>query len=272
MTTTSAPSQPSETRSTSRLKAQGLSLNYPGKAVSSGMSLEIKDGTFSVIIGPNGCGKSTLLRGLCNLLPPSAGHVLLDGRDIARLPSRELAKQVGLLPQSAQAPSGITVADLVSRGRYPHQGPFRQYSVDDERIVARSMKAAGIQDLAHQSVESLSGGQRQRVWVALVLAQETPILLLDEPTTYLDIAHQLELLSLLGNLNREGGRTIVAVLHDLNQACRYADHLIVMKDGGVVTEGSPADLMTSELLQQVFGLDAIIIDDPISHTPLIVPK
>jgi iron complex transport system ATP-binding protein len=234
--------------------------------------LDIKDGKFSVIIGPNGCGKSTLLRGLCNLLPPSTGQVLLDGHNIARLPPRKLAKEVGLLPQSAQAPPGITVVDLVARGRYPHQGPFRQQSVEDERIVAMSMDAAGVSDLAHHEVETLSGGQRQRVWIALVLAQETPILLLDEPTTYLDIAHQLDLLSLLRKLNREGGRTIVAVLHDLNQACRYADHLVVMKDGEIITEGSPAALMTSALLQQVFGLDAVIINDPVSHTPLIVPR
>ncbi|MDO6592016.1 MULTISPECIES: ABC transporter ATP-binding protein [Rhodobacterales] len=265
--------QPTEvTASAPRLQAQELSLSYAGKPVSSDVSLDIKDGKFSVIIGPNGCGKSTLLRGLCNLLPPSTGQVLLDGHNIARLPPRKLAKEVGLLPQSAQAPPGITVVDLVARGRYPHQGPFRQQSVEDERIVAMSMDAAGVSDLAHHEVETLSGGQRQRVWIALVLAQETPILLLDEPTTYLDIAHQLDLLSLLRKLNREGGRTIVAVLHDLNQACRYADHLVVMKDGEIITEGSPAALMTSALLQQVFGLDAVIINDPVSHTPLIVPR
>jgi iron complex transport system ATP-binding protein len=265
--------QPTElAASIPRLQAQELSLSYARKPVSSDVSLDIKDGKFSVIIGPNGCGKSTLLRGLCNLLPPSMGQVLLDGHNIARLPSRRLAKEVGLLPQSAQAPPGITVIDLVARGRYPHQGPFRQQSLEDERIVALSMDAAGISDLAYNEVETLSGGQRQRVWIALVLAQETPILLLDEPTTYLDIAHQLDLLSLLRKLNREGGRTIVAVLHDLNQARRYADHLVVMKDGEIIIEGSPAALMTSALLQQIFGLDAVIINDPVSHTPLIVPR
>ena len=266
-----APNQQPITN-TPRLQAQGLSLSYAGKTVSADISMGVEEGKFSVIIGPNGCGKSTLLRGLCNLLPPSAGQVLLDGHDIARLPPRKLAQEIGLLPQSAQAPPGITVVDLVARGRYPHQGPFRQQSAEDERIVAMAMDAAGVADLAHHDVEALSGGQRQRVWIALVLAQETPILLLDEPTTYLDIAHQLELLSLLRQLNRERGRTIVAVLHDLNQACRYADHLVVMTAGKIVAEGTPKALMTPELLQQVFGLDGIIIDDPISHTPMIVPR
>ncbi|WP_237763566.1 ABC transporter ATP-binding protein [Falsirhodobacter sp. alg1] len=257
---------------TARLRAQGLTLSYAGKPVCADISLGIGDGKFTVIIGPNGCGKSTLLRGLCNLLPPSSGTVVLDGQDIAQIPTRQLACRIGLLPQSAQAPSGITVADLVARGRYPHQGPFRQWSRQDAEVVAGAMAATGVADLAERDVEALSGGQRQRVWVALVLAQETPLLLLDEPTTYLDIAHQLELLSLLRRLNRDQGRTIVAVLHDLNQACRYADHLVVMAGGQVVAEGAPSALMTPALLRDVFGLDAIILDDPVSHTPLIVPR
>ncbi|MBL3585679.1 ABC transporter ATP-binding protein [Rhodovulum sulfidophilum] len=255
-----------------RLTAHALGLSYAGKPVCRDITLEVPEGRVSVILGPNGCGKSTLLRGLCNLLPAQSGQVLLDGRNITRMPARALACQVGLLPQSAQAPAGITVGDLVARGRYPHQGPFRQWSERDERIVAEAMAATGIADLAGRDVDALSGGQRQRVWIALVLAQETPILLLDEPTTYLDIAHQLDLLRLLQRLNRERGRTIVAVLHDLNQACRHADHLIVMAEGALVAEGTPRDLMTPELLRRVFGLDALILDDPVSHTPLIVAR
>ena len=262
----------SNQQTTTRLSAQDLSLSYAGRVISQNLSLQVPDQQISVIIGPNGCGKSTLLRGMCNLLSPATGRVVLDGTDIAQLSARGLAQKVGWLPQSAQAPAGIRVADLVARGRYPHQGPFRQNSPEDERIVATAMQAAGVADLADQEVDALSGGQRQRVWIALVLAQETPILLLDEPTTFLDIAHQIELLTLLRKLNNENGRTIVAVLHDLNQACRYADNLIVMKDGQIVAEGAPGTLMSPELLQQVFGLDGIIIDDPISHTPMIVPR
>ncbi|MBZ4023718.1 Fe(3+)-dicitrate ABC transporter ATP-binding protein [Rhodobacter sp. TJ_12] len=261
-----------KTGAQSRLKTQALQLGYAGRKICAEVSLAVPEGRFSVILGPNGCGKSTLLRGLCNLLPPQAGQVLLDGQVIARLPARRLAQQIGLLPQSAQAPSGITVEDLVARGRYPYQGPFRQWSPEDARIVAEAMAATGVTDLAQTEVGALSGGQRQRVWIALVLAQQTPILLLDEPTTFLDIAHQLELLELLQRLNRDQGRTIVAVLHDLNQACRYADHLVVMAAGRVVAEGPPARLMTPGLLRQVFGLEAVILDDPISHTPLIVAR
>ena len=261
-----------KTGAQSRLRTQALHLGYAGRKICADVTLALPEGRFSVILGPNGCGKSTLLRGLCNLLPPQAGQVLLDGQAIARLPARALARQIGLLPQSAQAPSGITVEDLVARGRYPHQGPFRQWSAEDARIVAEAMAATGVADLAQTEVDALSGGQRQRVWIALVLAQQTPILLLDEPTTFLDIAHQLELLTLLQRLNRAQGRTIVAVLHDLNQACRYADHLVVMAAGRVVAEGPPARLMTPDLLRQVFGLEAVILDDPISHTPLIVAR
>lgn len=267
-----APRPAPRPASAPRLRAEGLTLGYAGRPICNEVTLAIPEGRFTVILGPNGCGKSTLLRGLCNLLPPRAGTVTLDGQDIARLPARRLARAVGLLPQSAQAPSGITVADLVARGRYPHQGAFRQWSPEDARIVAEAMAATGVTALAEREVEALSGGQRQRVWIALVLAQETPIVLLDEPTTFLDIAHQLEVLGLLQRLNRERGRTIVAVLHDLNQACRYADHLVVMAGGAVVAEGAPAALMTPELLRRVFGLDAILLEDPISHTPLIVAR
>lgn len=255
-----------------RLQAQGLSLGYGQHIICRDLSVRIPDGRFTAIVGPNGCGKSTLLRSLCRLMPPLAGRVCLDGKDIHRLPTRQLARQLGLLPQSSQAPPGITVVDLVARGRYPHQGLFRQWSDEDATAVSQAMAATGVTELSEQEVDQLSGGQRQRVWVAMVLAQQTPLLLLDEPTTFLDIAHQIDLLELFRALNRVADHTLVAVLHDLNQACRYADHLIVMANGGIVAEGDPATLMTVELVSEVFALDCVIIEDPVSHTPLMIPR
>ncbi|MGC2857411.1 ABC transporter ATP-binding protein [Novispirillum sp. DQ9] len=255
-----------------RLQAEGLHLGYGPHIICTDLSVSIPDGRFTAIVGPNGCGKSTLLRSLCRLMPPMAGRVCLDGKDIHRLPTRDLARQMGLLPQSSQAPPGITVVDLVARGRYPHQGLFRQWSDEDAAAVGRAMAATGVTELAEQEVDRLSGGQRQRVWVAMVLAQQTPLLLLDEPTTFLDIAHQIDLLELFRALNRGADHTLVAVLHDLNQACRYADHLIVMAGGAIVAEGDPATLMTVDLVAEVFGLDSMIIEDPVSHTPLMIPR
>lgn len=257
---------------THRLHARSVTLRYDERTVSSDLTITIPDGSFTVVVGPNACGKSTLLRALARLLAPTAGQVILDGRSIGEFPTREIARRLGLLPQSATAPAGITVADLVGRGRYPHQSFFRQWSKADEMAVAAAMQATRITDLADRLVDELSGGQRQRVWVAMVLAQETPLLLLDEPTTFLDITHQIELLELLGELNRRNGQTIVAVLHDLNHACRYASHIIAMRDGAVVAEGAPRDIVTAELVEAVFGLPCIIIDDPIAHTPLVIPR
>jgi ABC-type cobalamin/Fe3+-siderophores transport system ATPase subunit len=261
----SSPSSPA------RLETDRLSVGYDQREIISALSLRIPDDAFTVIVGPNACGKSTLLRSLARVLKPSAGAVLLDGSDIARLPSKEVAKKVGLLPQSSVSPEGITVVDLVSRGRYPHQSFLRQWSEADERAVTAAMDATHVTELALRRVDELSGGQRQRVWVAMALAQETSILLLDEPTTFLDIAHQVELLDLFDRLNRERGHTLVAVLHDLNQAARYATHLIAMKDGAVVAEGAPAEVVTAELVEEVFGLRARIIPDPESGTPLVIP-
>ncbi|WP_092157016.1 ABC transporter ATP-binding protein [Bosea sp. CRIB-10] len=255
----------------SRLRADGVTLRYEARTISTGLSLAIADGSFTVIVGPNACGKSTLLRALSHLLTPAAGQVILDGRQIGAFPAKEVARRLGLLPQTAIAPDGITVADLVARGRYPHQSFLRQWSKADEAAVASAMDATRVDGLAARPVDELSGGQRQRVWIAMVLAQETPILLLDEPTTFLDIAHQIELLDLLGELNAQG-RTVVAVLHDLNQACRYATHLVAMKDGAIIAEGSPAGIVTAELVEEVFGLSCIVIPDPVAGTPLIVPK
>jgi ABC-type cobalamin/Fe3+-siderophores transport system ATPase subunit len=248
-----------------------VTLRYEARTISTDLSVAIADGSFTAIVGPNACGKSTLLRALSRLLAPSSGQVVLDGRQIGEHPAKEVARRLGLLPQSATAPDGITVADLVARGRYPHQSFLRQWSKADEKAVATAMEATRVDALSTRLVDELSGGQRQRVWIAMVLAQETPILLLDEPTTFLDIAHQIELLDLLAELNAQG-RTIVAVLHDLNQACRYASHLVAMKDGAIIAEGSPDAIVTAELVEQVFGLPCIVIPDPVSGTPLIVPK
>lgn len=255
----------------SRLEAAGLTLGYDQKIIAHELNVRIPDRRFTVIIGPNACGKSTLLRALCRLLKPRGGQVLLDGQDIHQMATRALARQLGLLPQHAIVPEGISVMDLVARGRYPHQTLLQQWSEADRQAVAMAMQATNVSDLAQRSVDALSGGQRQRVWVAMVLAQQTPLLLLDEPTTWLDIAHQIELLDLFRQLNREHGRTLVAVLHDLNQACRYADHLIVMKEGHIVAQGQPAQIITRERVQHVFGMDSVVIDDPVSHTPMIVP-
>jgi len=255
---------------THRLHARSVTLRYDERTISSDLTIALPDGSFTVIVGPNACGKSTLLRAMARLLKPSAGEVVLDGRSIGDFPTREIARRLGLLPQSATAPSGITVADLVGRGRYPHQSFFRQWSRADEAAVAAAMQATRITELADRLVDELSGGQRQRVWIAMVLAQETPILLLDEPTTFLDIAHQIELLELLADLNA-AGRTVVAVLHDLNPACRYASHLVAMRDGAILAEGRPSEVVTEALVEAVFGLPCTVIDDPVSHTPLVVP-
>lgn len=256
---------------TARLRADRLRLGYRNRVISDELTVDIPDGTFTVIIGPNACGKSTLLRALSRLLAPESGAVLLDGKEIGSYPAKEVARRIGLLPQTSTAPEGIRVADLVARGRYPHQSLIRQWSRRDEEAVAAAMAATGVSELSGRLVDELSGGQRQRVWIAMVLAQETPIVLLDEPTTFLDIAHQIQLLDLCRELNRETGRTIVAVLHDLNHAFRYADHLVAMRDGAVVAAGAPREIVTAGLVQKVFDLGCRVIDDPETGTPLVVP-
>ncbi|MEV1112932.1 ABC transporter ATP-binding protein [Micromonospora sp. NPDC049751] len=256
---------------TSRLGGSALTLAYDRRTISENLTVAVPDGSFTVIIGPNACGKSTLLRALSRMLRPSAGTVLLDGRNIHDQPARKVARTLGLLPQTSIAPDGIGVAELVARGRYPHQGLLRQWSREDERIVDESMAATGVADLADRPVDELSGGQRQRVWIAMALAQQTPLLLLDEPTTYLDIAHQIDILDLCARLHEEQGRTLVAVLHDLNHAARYATHLIAMRDGRVVAAGDPREVVTADLVAEVFGLPCRVIDDPETGTPLVVP-
>ncbi|WP_326562483.1 ABC transporter ATP-binding protein [Micromonospora sp. NBC_01796] len=257
---------------TTRLSCADATLAYDQRVVAEALSVAIPDHSFTVLVGPNGCGKSTLLRALARLLTPRRGTVHLDGRSIHELRAKEVARRLGLLPQTTVAPDGITVLDLVARGRYPHQGLLRQWSPADESAVADAMAATNVTDLAGRYVDELSGGQRQRVWLAMALAQQTPILLLDEPTTFLDIAHQIEVLDLVARLREEQGHTLVAVLHDLNHACRYATHLIAMRDGRVVAQGPPADIITADLVEEVFGLPCRVITDPESGTPLIIPR
>ncbi|UCR89895.1 ABC transporter ATP-binding protein [Mycetocola spongiae] len=255
----------------SRLRGENLTLAYDQRVISTDLNVAIPDGGFTVIMGSNACGKSTLLRSLARILLPRSGAVYLDDRPITEYRSKDVARRLGLLPQSSLAPEGITVTDLIARGRFPHQRLLRQWSEEDDRAVSEAMRATNVTDLAGRSLDELSGGQRQRVWLAMVLAQETPLLLLDEPTTFLDIAHQIEVLDLCRTLNEETGRTIVAVLHDLNHACRYASHIIAMREGRVLAHGAPEEIITEERVREIFGLDCRIIPDPVSGTPLVVP-
>lgn len=255
-----------------RLRAEAVTLAYDGFTVATDLSIEVPDGQVTAIVGPNACGKSTLLRALSRLLRPKTGAVYLDGQMIHKLPTKQVARQLGLLPQSPIAPDGIVVADLVARGRTPHQSLFQQWSHDDEAAVEGALEATGTAEFAQRCVDELSGGQRQRVWIAMALAQDTELLLLDEPTTFLDITHQIEVLDLVAHLNRDRGRTIVVVLHDLNLACRYAHHIVAMRAGQIVTQGRPVDVITADTVRDVFGLESMVIDDPVSHTPLVVPR
>ncbi len=254
-----------------RLHAEGVTLGYDDRPIVTGLDVQIPDGKVTAIVGANACGKSTLLRGLARLLKPRNGAVYLDGRAMTELSTHEVAKTLGQLPQTPHAPDGITVADLVARGPYPHQGWFRRWTDGDHEAVAAALEATGTADLANRPLQQLSGGQRQRVWVAMALAQDTDLLLLDEPTTYLDINHQVELLRLLRRLNAEAGRTIVVVMHDLNLACRFSDHLVAMADGAIVAEGAPTEVVTAELVEKVFGLACVVVPDPVAGTPMIVP-
>ncbi|GAA1801482.1 MAG: ABC transporter ATP-binding protein [Actinobacteria bacterium] len=255
----------------SRLYARDLRLGYGSHSVVHDLDVVIPDGRITGIVGANACGKSTLLRGLARLLKPTAGTVILDGTDIHRRPTGEVARTLGLLPQQPVVPSGVTVTDLVGRGRYPHQSGFRRWSSEDDAIVAEALDLTGTIDLADRLVDELSGGQRQRVWIAMALAQHTDLLLLDEPTTYLDLAHQIDVLDLLAELNNSRGTTIVMVLHELNLAARYADHLIAMQHGRIRAEGTPDEVITEDIIRDVFGLASRVVLDPVSATPMVLP-
>ncbi|GAB3295947.1 ABC transporter ATP-binding protein [Pseudoclavibacter terrae] len=253
------------------LLVEKLSLGYGDRVVIDELDLLVPPGKVTAIVGANACGKSTLLRSMSRLLSPRDGHVLLDGKEVHKTPAKQLARLLGLLPQSPIAPEGITVADLVGRGRHPHQNLLSRWSHDDDLAVAAALEATETTALADRHVDELSGGQRQRVWIAMALAQQTDLLLLDEPTTFLDVSHQVEVLDLLTDLNRSRGTTIVMVLHDLNLAARYADHLIALADGGLHAAGQPGDVLTVDTVRAVFGLESLIVDDPVSGRPLMVP-
>ena len=253
------------------LTAQGLDAGYGDRSVIRGLDLEVPPGQVTAVVGANACGKSTLLKSMSRLLAPAAGHVLLDGKDVHRLPAKRLARTLGLLPQTPLAPEGITVSDLVGRGRHPHQGILTRWRDEDDEAVAAALDATDTAALADRPVDELSGGQRQRAWIAMALAQQTDLLLLDEPTTFLDVSHQVEVLDLLTELNERAGITIVMVLHDLNLAARYCDRLVMIADGGIHAAGAPADVLTEENVRAVFGLDCRVVDDPVSGQPLMLP-
>lgn len=255
-----------------RLSTTSLSSGYGRRTVVDGVDLSVPTGRITVIVGANACGKSTLLKTMARILAPSAGAVLLDGEPLGSIPTKRLATHLGLLPQQPVAPEGIAVSDLVGRGRHPHQGAFRSWTAEDRRIVEEALVATGTAALADRAIDELSGGQRQRVWIAMALAQRTDVLLLDEPTTFLDLAHQVEVLDLLTDLNRDRGTTVVMILHDINLAARYADHVVAMKAGRVVAAGTPSEVVDPTLVREVFGLEAEVITDPVSGTPLIVPR
>jgi iron complex transport system ATP-binding protein len=252
------------------LEASGLTVGYGERDVLQQVDVPLPEGRITAIVGANACGKSTLLRTFARLLKPTGGAILLDGAEISTLPTREIAKRLGFLPQSPVPPEGLTVEDLVQRGRFPHQRLGRRSTEEDRERVDWALRATGVEELRERPLDRLSGGQRQRAWIAMALAQDTPILLLDEPTTYLDLAHQLEVLDLLVDLN-EQGRTIGIVLHDLNHACRYAHHLVALKHGQVYAAGAPGQIVDEVLVKQVFGLDSRVIPDPVTGTPMCVP-
>ncbi len=254
-----------------RLAAEGLRLGYGDRTVVHDVDLEVAPGALTVVVGANASGKSTLVRGLARLLAPTAGRVTLDGADVARLPSRRVARTIGVLPQSPIAPEGIRVAELVARGRYPHQGLFRGHRSDDDIIVAAALEATDATSLVDARVDELSGGQRQRVWIAMALAQQPRILLLDEPTSALDVAHQVEVLDVL-RAEVARGMTVVLVIHDLTLAARYADELVVMADGRIIARGEPGAVLTAEVVRQAFGIEARMLEDPDTGRPVILPR
>lgn len=254
------------------LSAQHITSGYDNRPIISDVNLTIPKNQISVIIGANGCGKSTLLKTFSRLVRPFDGQILLDGKAVTSLPSKKAAQIMGLLPQSPNAPEGIKVTDLVARGRFPYRQLLKNMSTEDFQAVEEAMEIMGITELADRSVDELSGGQRQRVWIALALAQQTDILLLDEPTTFLDISYQVEILDLLTDLNQKRKTTIVMVLHDINLSARYSHYLFAMQKGSLIAEGTPKEVITPGLMKEIYGLDCMVIEDPISKTPFIIPR
>ena len=254
-----------------RLSARGLTVSYGSRPVLRELDLDIPADRVTTLIGPNGCGQSTLLMSLCDLLPYT-GRVELEGRDVRQYRGVQRARRLSLLPQAPVAPEGLSVAGLVARGRHPYQSWLSQWSAQDQREVSRVLEQTGLADLAQRPLAELSGGQRQRAWIAMALAQDTPTMLLDEPTTYLDLAFSIDVLKLVRRLREEEGKTVVMVLHDLNLACRYSDHLVALADGGVAAQGTPSEVITEPLLREVFGLDAMVVEDPARGGPLVVPR
>lgn len=260
------------TNDTPVLEARALSVGYDRHPVLRDLDLRVERGTVTTFLGANGCGKSTLLKAFGRVLKPQSGEVLLDGVPIRREPNRQVARKLAILPQSPVAPAGTSVLDLVMRGRNPHQSWAKPWTAEDAAVAEEAIAATGLTEVAHRDVASLSGGQRQRAWIALVVAQQAETLLLDEPTTYLDLAHQLEVLRLVRRLNREQGSTVVMVLHDLSLAARYSDRLVVLHDGGVAADGAPDEVLTPALLEHAFGLHARVVPDPVTGAPMIVPE
>lgn len=269
--TSQSPSPPVPQSPNHPLATKQLTLAYDGVPIIRNLNLVIPAQKITVFVGANGCGKSTLLRGLARLLKPKVGKVYLDGKAISQLSAKTVAKKLGMLPQSPTAPEGLTVRDLVAMGRYPYQNWLQQWSTEDEQQVAEALEITTMTDLANRPLDSLSGGQKQRAWIAMVLAQDTDILLLDEPTTFLDLSHQMELLDLLDELQESKGKTIVMILHDLNLSCRYADYLVAVQQGKVYATGTPQQVMTEEMVRQVFNLECRIVCDPLAHTPMCIP-
>jgi len=257
---------------THAFQTEGITAGYDNKAILHDVDISIPSNKISIIIGANGCGKSTLLKTMARLIKPISGQVTLGGKSIHKIPPKQVARVLGLLPQSPIVPEGITVADLVGRGRFPHQTFLKSWTKKDYEAVSEAMEIMNITEFADRHIDELSGGQRQRVWIAMALAQQTDILLLDEPTTFLDITYQVEILDLLTKLNRKYGTTIVMVLHDINLSARYADHIFAVKEGKLIAEGNPTEVLTSDLVKSVFNLNCVVIPDPISDTPLVIPK
>ncbi|WP_339318356.1 ABC transporter ATP-binding protein [Paenibacillus sp. FSL R10-2734] len=253
------------------IQANNLTLSYGKKPVFSNLDVLIPKGKITVFIGSNGCGKSTLLRSLARLLKPQEGTIILDGSDIAKLPAKEVARRLAILPQGPIAPEGLTVQQLVKQGRYPYQSFLQQWSREDEAMVKKALEVTHMDDFSGRSIDSLSGGQRQRAWIAMTLAQNTSTILLDEPTTYLDMTHQIDILDLLFDLNEQENRTIVMVLHDINLACRYAHHIVAVKEGQIYAQGEPENIVNEQLIRDVFDMECQITPDPLFGTPLCIP-